>query len=292
MFDGDGRHLDNAGQTATQNIDPPLLGDIVGGNVLGLGLPQPIDFMTSSNKKDIVGDNSLKPAGVTLNTGTKIGGSGNNLQVQPLFINPGPPITDPDLLSLLRSFPHEMANIPSAMIQSALKNNKGLPKTSEAFSQDSSPITNQIADSGNTILLKQQLPSPPQTVVVTEPKVDSLIKAFPGVGDNIVDRQLFDLSSKDSPLYPELSALATEPLIGSSKKDTKMIKGVASSKMNSGKSTEGLNTLDKTVKNVKSNMAKPEKKTSKPLGVKVSQPSSAGQGIPISIGLFSMWAMS
>ena len=44
-----------------------------------------------------------------------------------VFCISGPPINDPDLLALLRSFPHEMSVVPSAAITSALKQDKGIP---------------------------------------------------------------------------------------------------------------------------------------------------------------------
>lgn len=67
---------------------------------------------------------------------------GNNFNVEPVFIKPGPPIVDADLLYILQSFPHEMTNIPSASIQSALKNKKTGMSTSATSQQNILPPKN------------------------------------------------------------------------------------------------------------------------------------------------------
>ncbi|XP_060561756.1 uncharacterized protein LOC132721468 [Ruditapes philippinarum] len=300
VFDGDGRHQDNAGQVTDQNVgdggnsvNPPSLGDIVGSpDRLGLGLPQSIDSMSGQKQDNFVGD--LKPSGVTFNTDASTGKSDGSFQVKPLFINPGPPITDPDLLTLLRSYPHEMANIPTAMIQIALKKDKGMPITSEAFIQESSPVTSQVIDNGNVIALKPK-PQHPQKNMNTKPKDDKTVKTSQNVRDNVFSDQLFELPSHNSVLYPELSNLATESSKGPKKNDRSNNKGILPSINSAQKDNNKNNPFKhpgKTVKKVKPIKEKPAEKTSKKQGIKVSQPKSPIEGIPISIGMFTMWAMS
>ncbi|XP_053387056.1 uncharacterized protein LOC123541769 [Mercenaria mercenaria] len=302
VFDGDGRRQRNRNGNVRQNEvagnnigNPPLLGDIApaGPSTFGLGLPRNVDIAKGGSHDSFVGDTNLNPT-----AGSFSSGSSDGFNVQPVFKKPAPAITDPDLLSLLRSFPHEMANIPSAMIQTALKKNKGMTKMSKPLIQESVPVKSQIVDQGKPILVKSKPKSVPNNKA-TRPKNGQSMKTFFSVGDNVVDNQLLDLALKDSTLSglniaQPLSRPSTNketliiPPLKETKKQQKKPKVAAASAVPAGKP---LNIDSQTVLSAIQDKP-PRKEESKKLGVKVSQPKNIAKGVPISIGLFSLWSMS
>ncbi|KAH3860045.1 uncharacterized protein LOC127865563 [Dreissena polymorpha] len=95
----------------------------------------------------------------------------NGIKAEPILQNAGPPITDPDILSLLRSFPHEMMIVPTASIQSALQNGKDIIATAEAA------IKSQVKSENKLLGVPQQLPTfAKQPVEAPKPVIVDVVK--------------------------------------------------------------------------------------------------------------------
>lgn len=118
VFDGAQRQRVPTPQPNIPNVNtvqPPALSDLVPSGVpqqSGIAIPGVVNAPGQGNP---VGQTDVVPQGTQTNTG-----SSPNLNMQPLPASI--PITPPDILTVLRSFPHEVAIIPSASIQTAIKN--------------------------------------------------------------------------------------------------------------------------------------------------------------------------
>lgn len=247
-----------------------------------------------NTKGQLMGEAGLIPTGISSPIGDNSG-----INVEPFFINPGPPIIDTDLLALLRSFPHEMVHIPSASIQKALKTTNTVLEKVAAHTQMLLPVQQQPYDQRITNI---DIVNPQQAFVdplLHQPSGGQSMKQFFNVDDHVISNQLLDLAAKDTSLYPEL--LGADPQLSSkpgqltnmspppkeTNRATKVIYPELT-QLAQGPITAGKPSNSK----LHVHGSNSDKDISKKLGVKVSHPSKPEQGVPISMHLLSLWAMS
>lgn len=201
MFDGDGRRLDNRKTNTKTNIDTgagqtPLLADLVPSGTSSIDSGR--NTSPDKSKGNLIGRANARPVSM----GGRTDGS-KRFAVQPILVNAGPKVTDPDVLTLLESFPYEFVNIPSAMIQSALKRTTGTSSNRrQTFaSLDTVHVNPRKADPSVPVF---GVDNPLMTETVRNHVIEQPIKpAFSDVNADVIDNQLLDLAPKNTPLYPE-----------------------------------------------------------------------------------------
>lgn len=200
VFDGDGRRRDNRKTNTKTNIDTaagqtPLLADLVPSGTSSVGSR---NESPDKSKGNLIGRANVRPVSM----GGRTDGN-KRFAVQPILVNAGPKVSNPDMLTLLESFPYEFVNIPSAMIQTALKRNTGTPSNRQTFaSLDTVPVSPRKTDPSIPVFGADNPMIHTETVrnhVIEQP----IKTAFGDVNKNVIDNQLLDLAPKNTPLYPE-----------------------------------------------------------------------------------------
>lgn len=305
VFDGDGRYLENTTTERNTGMDigrPPMFRDLMSPQVSQFDRTE--THQTDSFTNNFVGEAGFAPVN-TANAGGKSG-----FVAQPVFVNPGPPVTDPDLLSLLRAFPHEMANIPSAMIQSAIKNHKAdAVISSPPAPLDVMPLDQPVVDPSIPVFAVENQLSLVESIQKPH-KQQPMKKAF-STFDNVIDNQLLDLAPKDPSLYQEMlsgsegmlpdasflsqqEGIVNQPPIEKQKVNKPVypeLTNLAPKAIPAGKPLNRNSEILGNRQNTRGTADKTAKTESKGSGTKVNQPKKQTGGVPISLGIFSQWAM-